>query len=231
MILYHLNGGNLVVRPCARVLLKQAYQPQSTHSSRNSPFVKRWADVETPTRPGQEQEQASGTMRRSGSPDQSRSRKKLRPCHGQPGPALGVTPDPRRRRRLGRGGEGKKFSLTPETAPADAHHGLAERHAAERVQYSMPWLHDIEKRHAIAACQQPASSSRARGKHEFGTMIVSAYRDQPVQRVVWSSLSRFGTYCVVTVHATSRSPMDGERMARRCSDLEGPSPCSLSQTN
>lgn len=126
MILYHLNGGNLVVRPCARVLLKQAYQPQSTHSSRNSPFVKRWADVETPTRPGQEQEQASGTMRRSGSPDQSRSRKKLRPCHGQPGPALGVTPDPRRRRRLGRGGEGKKFSLTPETAPADAHHGLAE---------------------------------------------------------------------------------------------------------
>lgn len=33
-------------------------------------------------RPGQAQEQASGTMRRSGSPDQSRSRKKLRPCHG-----------------------------------------------------------------------------------------------------------------------------------------------------
>lgn len=84
----------------------------------------------------------------------------------------------------------------------------------------MPWLHDIEKRHAIAACQQPASSSRARGKHQSGTMIVSANRDQPVQRVVWSSLSRFGTYCVVTVHATSRSPMDGERMARRCSDLE-----------
>ena len=83
----------------------------------------------------------------------------------------------------------------------------------------MPWLHDIKKRHAIAACQQPTLSSRheaASVQHHDGL----SNRDQPVQRVVWSNLSRFGTYGVVTVHATSRSPMDGESMARRCSDLE-----------
>lgn len=51
--------------------LKQIYC--TIHSSRNSPFVKRWADVENQARPGQAQEQASGTMRRSGSPDHARS--------------------------------------------------------------------------------------------------------------------------------------------------------------
>lgn len=86
----------------------------------------------------------------------------------------------------------------------------------------MPWLHDNIKRHAIVACQQPTISSahEQTRQHHFGTGIVSSNRDQPVQRVVWSSLSRFGTYGVVTMHATSRSPMDEERKARRCSDLE-----------
>lgn len=37
------------------------------------------------------------------------------------------------------------------------------RHAAERVQRLMPSLHDIKKRHAIAACQKPMLSSKARG--------------------------------------------------------------------
>lgn len=83
----------------------------------------------------------------------------------------------------------------------------------------MPSLHDIEKRHAIAACQQPTLSSRHEATSVWHHDSLSN-RDQPVQRVVWSNLSRFGTYCVVTVHAISRSPMDGESMARRCSDLE-----------
>ena len=83
----------------------------------------------------------------------------------------------------------------------------------------MPWLHDNKKRHAIAACQQPTLSSRQEAASVRHRDSLSD-RDQPVQRVVWSNLSRFGTYGVVTVHATSRSFMDGERMARRCSDLE-----------
>lgn len=72
---------------------------------------------------------------------------------------------------------------------------------------------------SLPRCQQPTLSSR----HEAASVRRHrslSNRDQPVQRVVWPSLSRFGTYCIVTVHATSRSPMDWEIMARRCSDLE-----------
>lgn len=174
-------------------------------------------------RPGQAQEQASGTMRRSGSPDQSRSRKKLRPCHGPwpvvaaaSRPSIGVTPGPRRRglRREGREvWEGKNFSLTPETAPADAHHGL-QRDMQRRGSSVQCLGCTISKGGTLsAACQQPSLSSR----HEAASVRHRdslSNRDQPVQRVVWFELSRFGTYCVVTMHATSRSPMDGESKAR-----------------
>lgn len=72
----------------------------------------------------------------------------------------------------------------------------------------------ISKRGTLsAACQQPSLSSR----HEAASVRHQdslSNRDQPVQRVVWFNLSRFGTYCVVTMHATSRSPMDGGRKAR-----------------
>lgn len=46
-------------------------------------------------------------------------------------------------------------------------------------------------------------------QHQFGAMLNLSNRDQPVQRVVWSSLSRFGTYGVVTVHALVDRPWMG----------------------
>lgn len=130
-------------------------------------------------RPGQAQEQASGTMRRSGSPDQSRSRKKLRPCHG-PWASGGRGQQAQHGRHAGpaqpqtrKEGEAKKFSLTPENAPADAHHG-PQRDMQQRGSSVQCLGCTISKRGKLS---RPASSRRCRRgtrQHQFGTTIVSA---------------------------------------------------------